>query len=106
MAAAPEAKDTPEDQPLSNVPKSHDTRRDVQPQRLSGRRLDDAAENLRLRLRTLFRKAGAVVQEYLYMNYDVGIVHIVSILVVVCITLYYLCENITYALQVDQVTVY
>ena len=28
-AAAPEAKDAPEDQPLSNVPESHDTRRDV-----------------------------------------------------------------------------
>ena len=91
--ATPEAQDAPEDRPLSDALESHDKYRDVQPQHLSGRHL---VHDIDLRLRHLFQKAGTVV-ERLYMDCDVGVVRMVSILVVVCIALYCLCGAIIYA---------
>jgi hypothetical protein len=102
MVAAPEAKDAPEDRPLSDVPESHNKHRDVQPQRLSGRHLHGADD---LRFHHLFWKAGAVA-EHLYMDCNMGMVRMVGILVIVCIALYQLCGSIIYALQVDQDMVY
>ena len=98
--ATPEAKDAPEDRPLSDVPKSHDKYRDVQPQHLSGWRQHDAD----MRLHHPFQKAGAVAGR-LYMDCDVGMVHMVGILVVICIALYHLWGAIIYALR-DQDMVY
>jgi hypothetical protein len=105
-AAAPEAKasNAPADRPLSDVPESHDKHRDVQPQRLSDWRLH-GADDLRLRLRHLFQKAGAVAEHW-YMGCDVGMVRMVGILVVICIAVYHMCGAIIYALRVDKDMVY
>ena len=76
-AAAPEANDAPENRPLGNVPESHNNDRGVQPQRLSGWRLQWHDADLRLRLGHLSQKAAAVlgaVAEHLYMACDVGMV--------------------------------
>jgi hypothetical protein len=98
--ATPEAKDAPEDRPISDVPENHDKYRDVQPQRLSGEHRHDAD----MRLHHLFQKAG-VVAEHLYMDCDAGMVRMVGILVVICIALYHLGGGIIYALR-DQDMVY
>ena len=82
--------------PLRDVPENHD-HDDVQPQRLSGRRLHDTDD---VRLRHLFRKAGAVA-EHLYMDCNAGMVRLVTmvgIIVVICVALYHLCGAIIYAL--------
>ena len=99
--AAPEAKDAPEDRPLIDVPESQDEYLGVQAWRLSGWRLHD---DVGLRLRHLFQKAGAVA-EHLYMDYDVGMVGKVGILVFICIALYCLYGAIVYALR-DQDMIY
>jgi len=105
-AATPEAKDAPEDQPLSNVPKSQDKYYDVLPQHFSGWCLH--VTDIDLRLCHLFQKAG-VVAEHLYMDCNVGkvgMVSMVSILyVLICIALYCLYRAIVYTLQ-DQDIVY
>jgi len=99
-AAAPEARDAPEDRPLSDVPKSQDKHHDVLPQCFSGWRLHVA--DIDLRLRHLFQKAGAVA-EHLYMDCDVGKVGIVGMVgilyVLICIALYCLYGAIVYTLQ-------
>jgi len=100
--ASEEAKDAPDGRPLalqvqvSDVPKSHDKYCDVQPQRLG---------DTDMRLRHLFQKAGALAGRLYYMDYDVGMVRMVGILVVICIALYHLWGAIIYALR-DQDTVY
>ena len=98
--AAHEAKDAPEDQPLSNVPECHNKYYNVQPQPLSGQHLHDTDD---LRLHHLLQKAGAVA-EHLHMNYDGGMAHmltIIGIIVVIYVTLYHLCGAIIYTLQVE-----
>ena len=96
-AATPEAKDAPEDQPLSDVPKSQDKYHDVLPQHFSGWHLHVA--DIDLRLCYLFQKAGAVA-EHLYVDCDVGKVGMVGILyVLICIALYCLYGAIVYTLQ-------